>query len=422
MDNLFRYTLGDDGIAMITIDQKDNPANLFSFEFIDAYLEVAGGAVADDRVRGVIVTSARRIFMAGADLRELAALDANSEFIFNKIMETHRRYRAIETGGKPFVAAINGTALGGGMELCLTCHHRIVLDQPDIKLGFPEVRVGLLPGGGGTAKLPYLLGLQNGLTYLLQGTQARPPKALKDGLVDEVAATHEEMLAAARKWITENPNPVQPWDDPHYHLPGGGLMTPSGAQIMMAAIARVRQQTRGNYPNVQYILSTVHDGLQVSIDRALETEARYFTKALRTKEAKNMIRTGFLEMQAAQKGKARPKGIAKYEVKKLGIIGAGMMGGGIACVSARAGMEVVLTDITPEKAAAGKSYSEKVLDKALAKGRTTPEKVSALMARIHPAVGVGAMKGCDLVVEAVFEDLDLKHRVLKETESVLDAG
>ena len=418
MNHLLSYKKDTDGIAIITIDQKNNPTNLFSTEFIRAYLEVAHQAIQDESVKGVIVTSGQKMFMAGGDLRELAAVNSPEEF-FNGLIQAHQGMRTIETGSKPFVAAINGTALGGGLELCLTCHHRIALNDSRIKLGFPEINVGLFPGGGGTAKLPYLLGIQNGLMYLLQGIQARPEKALKDGLIDAVADTPEAMMAAAKKWIQENPNPVQAWDNKKHKIPGGGLMTPNGAQTMVGAIGNVRMRTHGNYPGAQYILSVVHDGLQVSIDRALEIEARYFTKILQSKEAKHMIRTGFVEMQAAKKGKARPKGYDKYEIKKVGMLGAGMMGAGIAFVSAKAGMDVVLKDVSVEAAEKGKAYSKKLMDKRLAKGYTTKEKAEALLARIHTTDNPNDVEGCDLVIEAVFEDPDLKARVTKETEAVL---
>ncbi|MEM6965319.1 MAG: 3-hydroxyacyl-CoA dehydrogenase NAD-binding domain-containing protein [Bacteroidota bacterium] len=418
-NNLFEFVVGDDGIAVFTINQVDNPTNLFSTEFINEYIQVAHAAIDDDTIKGVILTSGRSMFMPGADLRELKNMGGDPEDQFQGILKMHQGFRRIETGGKPFVAAINGTAMGGGLELCLTCHHRIILNHPKIKIGFPEIKVGLLPGGGGVAKAPYLCGIQTGLTYLLQGKEARPPQALKDGLVDATADTPEAMMDAAKKWIVENPNPVQPWDNKKHRIPGGGLMTPNGAQTLMGAIGNVRKLTHGNYPAAQYILSIVHDGLQVNFDRALEIEARYFTKVLGSKEAKNMIRTGFMGMQAAKKGKARPKNEPRYEVKKLGILGAGMMGAGIAYVSAKAGMEVVLKDVTMENAEKGKAYSTVILDKAISRGRSTEEKKQAILSRITPTDDPAKMEGCDLVIEAVFEDPKLKDKVTKQTEAVL---
>ncbi|MEM8907678.1 MAG: 3-hydroxyacyl-CoA dehydrogenase NAD-binding domain-containing protein, partial [Bacteroidota bacterium] len=409
----------EEGIGVITINQVNEPANLFSIEFVRHYDEVAKAAIADEAVKGVVVTSDRSMFMAGGDLRMLVQPITDPKVFYKGVMAIHHALRAIEKAGKPFVAAINGTALGGGMELCLSCHHRIALNHPKIKLGFPESKVGLLPGGGGTSKAPYLMGIQNALTYLLQGKEVRPERAYKDGLIDELADSKEELMAKAKAWIAQHPEAVQAWDNKKHRIPGGGVMSPGGAQVIMGANGNVRKLTHGNYPAAQYILSVVHDGLQLPIDRALEVEARYFTKVCQSKEAKNMIRTGFMGIQAAKKGKARPKNEPPYAVKKLGILGAGMMGAGIAYVSAKAGMEVVLKDISLAQAEKGKAYSEKLLEKAIARGRSTPEKAAALLHRIHPTADPKAVAGCDLVIEAVFEHPDLKDKVTKETEAVL---
>ncbi len=415
-----RYEVGTDGIAVLTIDQVDNPTNLFSFAFIQQFVEVANKAIKDDNVKGVILTSGQRMFMAGADLRELEKESESVEAQLNDMLLFHKNARAIETAGKPFVAAINGTALGGGLELCLICHHRICLNNPKIKLGFPESKVGLLPGGGGTAKSPYLMGLQNALMYMLQGIEANPQKALKDGLIHAIAESPEEMMTAAKEWINNNPNPVQPWDNRKHKIPGGGLMTPNGVQVMMGAIGNVRKMTHGNYPAAQAILSVVHDGIQVPIDRALEVEARHFVKVQNTKEAKNLIRTGFLGIQAAKKGKAKPKGVGNYEIKKLGILGAGMMGAGIAYVSAYlAKQEVVLKDVTLEGAEKGKDYSRALLKKRVSRGKMTQAQADEVLARIKTTADPKDMDGCDMVIEAVFENVDLKAKVTAETEAVL---
>lgn len=418
-NDLFRFEIGDDGIALFTIDQVNNPTNLFSTAFIEEYLKVATEAVQDESIKGVILTSGRNMFMPGADLRELKNMGGDPQRQYEGAINMHARFRALETGGKPFVAAINGTAMGGGLELCLTCHHRIALNTPKIKLGFPESKVGLLPGGGGTVKAPYLLGIQNGLMYLLQGKEVRPPKALKDGLIDDLADSQEELIQKAKDWINNNPAPIQPWDNKKHKIPGGGFWSPSGVMAMTGVVGNITKNSHGNYPALVYIAKVVHDGMQVPIDRALEIEASYFTKVIGTKEAKNMIRTGFLGMQAAKKGKARPKNEPKYEVKKLGILGAGMMGAGIAYVSAKAGIEVVLKDVTLEGAEKGKAYSTRLLDKAISRGRSTEEKKQALLSKIIPTDDPNAMEGCDLVIEAVFEDPKLKDRVTKETEAVL---
>ena len=418
-DTLLSFSVDADGVGTLTINQTENSANLFSEEFIARYIEVAQQAIADENVKGVIVTSGKPIFMAGADLNALLEDITDKKAFTDNLMQLHRSLREIETGGKPFVAAINGTALGGGLELCLACHHRIAINSTKIKLGFPEIKVGLFPGAGGTVKAPYLLGIQTALMYLLQGIEARPPKALKDGLIDAVAENEEEMLAAAKKFILETPNPVQPWDNKKHRIPGGALWTPNGVQTMVGASGNVGKLTHGNYPSAQKIIKVIHDGIQIPVDRALEIEARNFTHAVCTKEAKNMIRTGFFAIQDAAKGKARPKDEPKYEINKLGILGAGMMGAGIAYVSAKAGMDVVLKDVTVEGAEKGKAYSSMLLDKAIAKKRSTMEKKETLLAKITPTDDPNAVEGSDLNIEAVFENVELKDRVTKETEAVL---
>ena len=418
-DKLLSFSVDADGIGTLVIDQKENPTNLFSEEFIKKYVETARLAIADDAVKGVIVTSGKPIFMAGADLRALLEDIPDQKSFTASIMEMHLGLREIETAGKPFVAAINGTALGGGLELCLACHHRIALNSTKIKIGFPEIKVGLFPGGGGTVKAPYLLGIQSALMYLLQGIEARPPKALKDGLIDAVAESQEEMMEAAKAFILATPNPVQPWDNKKHKIPGGGMWTPNGVQTMVGASGNVGKLTHGNYPSAQKIIKVIHDGIQIPVDRALEIEARYFTAAVNTPEAKNMIRTGFFAIQDAAKGKARPKDESKYEIQKLGVLGAGMMGAGIAYVSAKAGMDVVLKDVTVEGAEKGKAYSTALLDKAITKKRSTPEKKEALLAKITPTDDPNAVEGSDLIIEAVFENVELKDKVTKETEAVL---
>lgn len=418
-NKLLSFSVDSDGIGTLVINQTEESTNLFSEAFIIQYIEVAQQAIADENVKGVIVTSGKPIFMAGADLRALLEDITDKKAFTDSVINLHTGLRSIETGGKPFVAAINGTALGGGLELCLACHHRIALNSTKIKIGFPEIKVGLFPGGGGTVKAPYLLGIQTALMYLLQGIEARPQKALKDGLIDAVAETEEEMLAAAKAFILATPNPVQPWDNKRHKIPGGGIWTPNGIQTLAGASGNVGKLTHGNYPSAQKIVKVIHDGLQIPIDRALEVEARNFTHAVCSKEAKNMIRTGFFAIQDAAKGKARPKDQPKYEINKLGVLGAGMMGAGIAYVSAKAGMDVVLKDISLEGAEKGKSYSTALLDKAIAKKRSTPEKKEALLAKITPTDNPNAVEGSDLIIEAVFENVDLKDRVTKETEAVL---
>ena len=420
-NDLFEFEVGADGIGILSINQVNNPTNLFSTEFITSYIELANNVVADKDIKGMILTSGRSMFMPGADLRELQTMGDDPQKTFDGTMQMHQSLRALETAGKPFVAAINGTAMGGGLELCLTCHHRIVLNNVKIKLGFPEAKVGLLPAGGGNSKVPYLLGIQNSLMYLLQGKEVRPAQALKDGLIDDLAESQEELIQKAKDWILANPNPVQPWDNKKHRVPGGDVWSANGVQTLVGAAGNLGKMAHGNYPAQSYIMKVIHDGLPIIIDRALEIEARYFIKLLASKEAKNMIRTGFMELQKAKKGIARPKTEPKYEIKKLGILGAGMMGAGIAYVSAKAGMDVVLKDVSQEGADKGKAYSKAILDKAISKNRSTPEKAEALLSKIEATADPASMKDCDLVIEAVFEDPKLKAIVTVETEAVLGA-
>ena len=420
-NDLFEFEVGADGIGILSINQVNNPTNLFSTEFITSYIELANNVVADKDIKGMILTSGRSMFMPGADLRELQTMGDDPQKTFDGTMQMHQSLRALETAGKPFVAAINGTAMGGGLELCLTCHHRIVLNNVKIKLGFPEAKVGLLPAGGGNSKVPYLLGIQNSLMYLLQGKEVRPAQALKDGLIDDLAESQEELIQKAKDWILANPNPVQPWDNKKHRVPGGDVWSANGVQTLVGAAGNLGKMAHGNYPAQSYIMKVIHDGLPIIIDRALEIEARYFIKLLASKEAKNMIRTGFMELQKAKKGIARPKTEPKYEIKKLGILGAGMMGAGIAYVSAKAGMDVVLKDVSQEGADKGKAYSKAILDKAISKNRSTPEKAEALLSKIEATADPASMKDCDLVIEAVFEDPKLKAIVTAETEAVLGA-
>ena len=416
-----KYEIGEDGIAIITIDQVNESANLFSAAFINAYAKTAEKAINDDAVKGIIVTSGKPIFMAGGDLKVLGAPIKDAKAFRDGIIKMHKKFGEIENGGKPFVAAINGTALGGGYELCLTCHHRIVLNNHKIKIGLPEAKVGLFPGGGGTCKLPYLLGIQNALMFLLQGQEKRAQDALKIGLVHDVAENEEEILQKAKAWIANNPKPIQPWYDKKYKIPDGGFWSPTGVQTLAGAAGNVSKLTHGNYPAQKYILKVVHDGLQLPINRALEIEASYFTKICQAPEAKNMIRTGFMAIQDAKKGKTRPADQPKYQVEKLGVLGAGMMGAGVAYVSAKAGMEVVLKDVSVENAEKGKAYSKVLLDKAISKKRSTPEKAEALLNRIKTSDDPTSIADCDFIVEAVFENPALKDLVIKETEAVFPA-
>ena len=409
-----------DSFGIITIDQINNSTNLYTSEFIKAYVKICNEAIGDDRVKGIIVTSGRRMFMAGGDLKFLSQ-EINPKEFYTQMLKLHRSVREVEIAGKPMVAAINGHALGGGYELALTCHHRISLDNSKIKIGLPESKVGLLPGGGGTSKLCYLTGIEKGLSLLLKGMELRPQQALDSGLIDQLANNQEELIEKSKLWILQNPNPKHRWDDKSYKIPGGSFWTPKGVTTIIGANGNVAKLTHGNYPAQNYILKVVHDGLQIPIDRSLEIEARYFTKIVASKEAKNIINTGFISLQKAKKGIARPQQVPKYEIRKIAVLGAGMMGAGIAYVSAKAGIEVILKDISIEQSELGKSYSEKLLKRSISKKRITEAKAETILNRIYPTAEYTELAECDLIVEAVFEDPVLKNQVTQEVETVLQS-
>jgi len=327
----------------------------------------------------------------------------------------------METCKKPVVAAINGTALGGGFEICLAAHRRIAADEPKAKLGLPEVNLGILPGAGGTQRLPRLIGIGAALPLLLEGKQLKPRDALAAGLVDEVVPP-ADLLAAAARWLKGKPTAVQPWDTKTFALPGGDCESPAARQIFMGANAMVTSKTFRNLPAPRAILSSVYEGARTTLDAGLLIEKRWFVSLVRSPVAGNLIRTTFFGVQDANKLSKRPEGIEKRKYTRIGILGAGLMGAGIAYVAAQAGIEVVVLDTTAEKAEGAVRYAKERLDKDLAKGRLTAEKHAAILARIHPVTDYAALAGAQIVVEAVFEDRAIKAGVTAQAEAVLDAG
>ncbi|MFE7836712.1 3-hydroxyacyl-CoA dehydrogenase NAD-binding domain-containing protein [Streptomyces sp. NPDC057474] len=411
------------GLVTLVIDDPNQSANTMNQAFRDSLAAITDRLEAEqDTIRGVIITSAKKTFFAGGDLRDLIKVTPETaQQLFDGGLEIKRNLRRIETLGKPVVAAINGAALGGGYELALACHHRIALDAPGSKIGCPEVTLGLLPGGGGVARTVRLLGIADALLkVLLQGTQYTPQRALQNGLIHEVAATQDELMDKARAFIDANPESQQPWDKPGYRIPGGTPAHPKFAANLPAFPATLRKQTNGApYPAPRNILAAAVEGAQVDFETAQVIEARYFVELAAGQTSKNMIQAFFFDLQAVNSGANRPKGIAPRQVRKVAVLGAGMMGAGIAYSCARAGIDVVLKDVTPEAAAKGKNYSEKLCAKAVAKGRTTQEKADALLARITPTADPADLAGCDAVIEAVFENTELKHKVFQEIEGVV---
>ncbi|MFB7499253.1 3-hydroxyacyl-CoA dehydrogenase NAD-binding domain-containing protein [Streptomyces sp. NPDC056161] len=418
-----RWEQDDTGVVTLVLDDPDQSANTMNQAFRESLAAITDRLEAErDSIRGVILTSAKKTFFAGGDLRDLIRVTpGTAQELFDGGMAIKRNLRRIETLGKPVVAALGGAALGGGYEIALACHHRIALDAPGSKIGCPEVTLGLLPGGGGVVRTVRLLGITDALLkVLLQGTQYNPRRALENGLIDDVAGTPEEMLAKARAFIDAHPESQQPWDRPGYRIPGGTPANPKFAANLPAFPASLRKQTNGApYPAPRRILAAAVESSQVDFATAEVVEARYFVELAAGQTAKNMIQAFFFDLQAVNSGANRPRGIEPRRVRRAAVLGAGMMGAGIAYACARAGIDVVLKDVSPEAAAKGKGYSEKLCAKAVAKGRTTKEKADALLARITPTAEVTDLAGCDAVIEAVFEDTALKHKVFQEIESVV---
>ncbi|MEU9760392.1 3-hydroxyacyl-CoA dehydrogenase NAD-binding domain-containing protein [Streptomyces sp. NPDC047987] len=418
-----RWEQDETGVVTLVLDDPAQSANTMNQAFKDSIAAVADRAEAEkDSIRGIIYTSAKKTFFAGGDLKDMIKVrPEDAQRAFDTTAAIKSALRRIETLGKPVVAAINGAALGGGYEIALAAHHRIALDAPGSRIGLPEVTLGLLPAGGGLTRTVRLMGITDALLkVLLQGTQYTPRRALENGLVHEVAATREEMLDQARAFIDAHPESQQPWDVKGYRIPGGTPSHPKFAANLPAFPANLKKQLAGApMPAPRNILAAAVEGSQVDFETALTIEARYFTELVTGQVAKNMIQAFFFDLQAVNSGAGRPKDVEERTVRRVAVLGAGMMGAGIAYSCARAGIDVVLKDVSAEAAAKGKAYSEKLLDKALSRGRTTEAKRDELLARITPTADPADLAGCDAVIEAVFEDAALKHRVFQEIQDVV---
>ncbi|MCF6525206.1 3-hydroxyacyl-CoA dehydrogenase NAD-binding domain-containing protein [Streptomyces sp. JJ36] len=418
-----RWEQDDTGVVTLVLDDPGQSANTMNEAFKRSLTATADRLEAErDAVRGVIVTSAKKTFFAGGDLHDLLrARPEDAQQVFDSSMRIKRDLRRLETLGKPVVAALNGAALGGGLEIALACHHRIALNARGVKIGFPESTLGLLPGAGGVVRTVRMLGVVDALLkVLLQGRQYGPEKARETGLIDAVVDTEEELLAAARAFVDAHPESRQPWDEPGHRIPGGTPAHPKFAADLPAFPANLKKETGGApYPAQRNILAAAVEGSQVDFETAQTVEARYFTELATGQTAKNMIQAFFFDLQAVNAGRSRPQGVEERRVRRALVLGAGMMGAGIAYACAKAGIEVVLKDVTREAAEKGKAHSADLLDKAVSRGRTTREKADALLARITPAADPQAAAGCDAVIEAVFEDPALKHKVFQEIEGVV---
>jgi 3-hydroxyacyl-CoA dehydrogenase/enoyl-CoA hydratase/3-hydroxybutyryl-CoA epimerase len=420
-----RWDKDDDGVVILTLDDPNQSANTMNAAYAASIKATVDRLEAErDEITGVIITSAKKTFFAGGDLNDLkAATKEHSDEIAAFVHDGKAVLRRLETLGKPVVAAINGSALGGGLEIALACHHRIVVDDPKIQLGFPEVQLGLLPGAGGVTRTVRMIGIVNALMQvLMQGQRIRPEKAKEIGIVDELVATREDLIPAAKQWIAANPEAQQPWDIKGYKIPGGTPSTPALAQNLPAFPANLRKQIKGaNYPAPHHIMAAAVEGAQVDFDNASEIEGRYFVDLVTSQVAKNMIQAFFFDLQRATGDRGRPAEIERFEPKKVVVLGAGMMGAGIAYVCATAGLEVVLKDVAEGAAFNGKSYSKRLVDKAVERGRSTREQADELLARITPTTNPAAAEGAEVVIEAVFEDPKVKAEVFAEIEPHLAA-
>ncbi|KQO71066.1 3-hydroxyacyl-CoA dehydrogenase NAD-binding domain-containing protein [Methylobacterium sp. Leaf89] len=427
----FRLETDANGIALATWDMPGRSMNVFTDAVMDELSQVVDAVVADPAIKGCVIVSGKDNFSGGADLTMLQGLGRAYEALkaergeeeamrhfFAESRKLSLVFRKLETCGKPFAAAVNGICLGGAFELALACHYRVLSDDPKTRVGLPEIKVGLFPGGGGTQRVARLMQTGDALQMLFKGEQIRPLMARNMGLAQEVAAK-DEIVAKAKAWIAAGGSAVAPWDQPKFKAPSGKVYSPAGMMIWPPANAIYRRETHDNYPAAKAILASVYEGLQLPMDQALRVESRYFAHILRTKEAAAMIRTLFLSMGELNKGARRPKGVPATQVGRVGVVGAGFMGAGVAYVTAQAGMEVVLVDQSVEAAEKGKAYAHKLVTDQINKGRTKTADRDALLARIRTSADYADLAACDLVIEAVFEDPTVKAEVIAKVEAVI---
>ena len=425
--DIVRYAVDADGIATLTIDYPGRSMNVIDQAFMDSLDAALARLAADPAARGGIVTSGKAAFVAGADLLEMernldGMVEEDVQARFEKYASLSRVFRRLETCGKALVAAINGIAMGGGFELCLACHHRVMADAPGVVVGLPEVQIGLLPGAGGTQRLPRMIGITAALPWLLEGKSADAAAASKAGLVDETAAPGE-LMAAAKRWLLGTPRAVQPWDDKGFRIPGGAPLDARVAPAFVVGNTMLQARTHHNLPAPLAIQSCVFEGCQLPIDKGLRVETKYLLQTAQTSPvSRSMMRTLFVSKGKADKGLHRPAGYAPFACAKLGLVGAGMMGAGIALVAAQRGIQVVLIDRDDAAALRGKGHAEKALARQVERGRMSADQRDAILARIVPATDYGLLRDADMVVEAVFEDRAVKAEVTRRLDAVLGAG
>ncbi|HEX2726268.1 MAG TPA: 3-hydroxyacyl-CoA dehydrogenase NAD-binding domain-containing protein [Beijerinckiaceae bacterium] len=427
----FRFETDADGIALATWDMPGRSMNVITVEVMDELSQIIDKVAGDAAIKGCVITSGKDAFSGGADLTMLQGLGAlhdklakekGEEAAIQVFFDESRRlsllYRRLETSGKPFAAAVHGVCLGGAFELALACHYRVVSDADATRVGLPEIKVGLFPGAGGTQRVARLMQTGDALQMLFKGEQLRALMARNMGLVHEVAP-RDAVVDKAKAWIKGGGSAVAPWDQEKFRAPSGKVYSPGGMMIWPPANAIYRRETHDNYPAAKAILQAVYEGLQLPMDLALRVESRYFAKILRSKEAAAMIRTLFVSMQELNRGARRPHGIPAAKLTKVGVLGAGFMGAGIAYVTANAGIDVVLIDQSVEAAEKGKAHSHKLVTDQIMKGRAKTADRDALLARITPSADYGDLKGCDLIVEAVFEDPKVKAEAIAKAEAVI---
>jgi 3-hydroxyacyl-CoA dehydrogenase/enoyl-CoA hydratase/3-hydroxybutyryl-CoA epimerase len=422
-----KYTL-DQGIATLTFDEEGSPVNTMCEQWQQDLTEAAAQVVRDkDAIHGIVLASAKSTFFAGADLKAVMRMKPEDAVtVYAEIEQMKKNFRAIETLGKPVVSCLNGAALGGGWEVALVGHHRIAVNNPKIQFGLPEVTLGLIPGGGGITKMTRQLGLMAAQPYILESKLFNPEQAVVLGLVHELVDTPTDLLPCALAWIASvqgNAEACQhPWDRKGFKIPGGTPSNPAIAQALVVAPAMLKKTTRGLYPAPEAALCAMVEGAQVDFDTAMRIESRYLAGLMVNPVARNMVNTFFFNMNAIKSGQSRPKDVPRYKPQKVGILGAGMMGAGIAYAQASRGITTVLKDVSQEKAAHGKAYSAKLTQARVDKGRMSAMDQAALLDRITPTASAADLQGCDLIIEAVFEARDLKAQVTKEAEPMLAPG
>ena len=427
----FKLDVDADGIALITWDMAERSMNVINTGVIEELGTLVDKVAADAAIKGAIVTSGKDAFCGGADLTMLEGMgavfanlvrtkgeEAAAAFVFEESRKLSQLYRRLETSGKPWVCALNGTAMGGGFELALACHYRVATDNPKTRLGLPEIKIGLFPGAGGTQRVARMLAPADALQFLLKGDQLKVDRAKAMKLIDAVVP-QADLIKAAKDWIKAGGKAKAPWDTEGFRLPGGPVYSKAGMMTFPAANAIYRRETYDNYPAARAILQVVYEGLQLPMDTALRVESRWFAKILRSPEAAAMIRSLFVSMQDLNKGARRPPNEPPTSLKKIGVVGAGFMGAGIAQVTAAVGLQVVLIDRDQETADKGKAALHKALSDRVMKGRMKGAERDELLARISPSADYGALKDCDLVIEAVFEDRKVKSDVIAKIQAVI---